>query len=165
MKNTGLLLLHILILFTTSCESDENGNKLSFEKLNGYVQKGPYLNGTAVTIFELSSDLSPTGKNFTTQILDNKGTFELKNVELTSNYVILEADGFYFNEVKNINSSAQLTLFALSDLTNKISLNINVLSSLEKSRVEYLISNGIDFSSAKKQAQSEILSILGVLCL
>ncbi len=162
MKNIELLLVFILILFILSCKNEEENTKLSFEKLDGYVQKGPYLNGTAVTISELSSDLSPTGKNFSTQILDNKGTFEIKNVELTSQYVILKADGFYFNEVKNNNSTAQLTLFALSDLTDKISLNINVLSSLEKNRVEYLISNGISFSDSKKQTQSEILSIFEI---
>jgi len=36
------------------------------------------------------------------------------------------------------------------------------LSSLEKTRVEYLVSNGMDYSSAKKQAQSEILSIFEI---
>jgi hypothetical protein len=135
---------------------------LSYEKINGYVQKGPFLNGTAITISELTNDLVPTGKNFTSQILDNKGTFEIKNVELSSQYVELKADGFYFNEIKNENSSAQLTLYAFSDLTNKSSLNVNVLSNLEKNRVDYLISNGSSFADAKNQAQNEILSIFEI---
>jgi hypothetical protein len=44
----------------------------------------------------------------------------------------------------------------------KKSLNVNVLSTLEKGRVEYLFSNGTGFSEAKKQAQSEILSIVEI---
>jgi hypothetical protein len=68
---------------------------LTFEKINGYAQKGPYLNGTSITIAELANDLVPTGKNFSSQILDNTGTFEIKNVELTFQYVELRADGFY----------------------------------------------------------------------
>lgn len=162
MKNVQLLLGFILIICTLSCEKREDSSGLSIEKISGYVQKGPYLNGTSITISELSEDLTPTGQNFSSQILDNKGTFEIRNVELSSQYVLLKADGFYFDEVKNDNSTAQLTLFALSDLTDKTSLNINVLSSLEKTRVEYLVSNGMDYSSAKKQAQSEILSIFEI---
>jgi hypothetical protein len=47
----------------------------------------------------------------------------------------------------------------LSDLTDKTNLNVNILSNLEKSRVEFLIANGSNFSNAKKQAQAEILKI------
>jgi hypothetical protein len=160
MKKFQLPLILILILITASCDKEkDNKTNLSLDKVSGYVQKGPYLNGTAITISELSTDLIPTGKNFSSQILDNKGTFEVKNVELSSQYVELKADGFYFNEITNSNSTAQLTLYTLSDLTNKASLNVNVLSNLEKSRVEYLIANGYNFSNAKKQAQAEILKI------
>lgn len=146
-----------------SCEKEkDNGPDLNFDKIYGFVQKGPYLNGTAITIAELTSDLTPSGKNFTSQIIDNKGTFEIRNVDLTSQYVELKADGFYFNEVKNSNSSAQLTLFALSDLSNKSNLNVNVLSHLEKNRVSYFISQGESFSDAKKMAQGEILLIFEI---
>jgi len=161
MKNLKLIPIVVISLMIFSCEKD-NVPDLNFEKVHGFVQKGPYLNGTAITIAELTSDLTPTGKNFTSQILDNKGTFEIKNVDLTSQYVELKADGFYFNEVKNSNSSAQLTLFALSDLSNRSNLNVNILSHLEKNRVDYLISQGESFSDAKKMAQGEILSVFEI---
>lgn len=148
--------------YNENYNENDNETNLNLEKVNGYVQKGPFLNGTAITISELTSALAPTGKNFTSQILDNKGTFEIKNVDLTSKYVELKADGFYFNEVSNTNSSAQLTLFALSDLSNKSSLNVNILSNLEKNRVGYLVSDGMSFFEAKSQAQSEILSIFEI---
>jgi hypothetical protein len=158
MKPFNLFLIIVLIGISFSCKKDTDVN-LTFDKINGYVQKGPYLNGTAIDISELSVDLTPTGKIFSSQIVDNKGTFEIKNVVLSSEFVELEANGFYFDEVKNSNSTAPLTLLALSDLTDKTSLNINVLSSLEKRRVEYLIGSGKSFSEAKKQAQAEILNI------
>ena len=154
------LLLNLVILIVIACEkNDVVQNNLSFEKISGYVQKGPYLNGTSVSIYELKDNLEPTGINFPSQILDNKGTFEISNVDLISQYVLLKADGYYFNEIKNESSTGQLTLFALSDITNKTSLNVNVLSTLEKSRVEYLVSNGKSFVEAKEQAQTEILDI------
>ncbi|HBL76525.1 MAG: hypothetical protein A2W90_00450 [Bacteroidetes bacterium GWF2_42_66] len=161
MKKISSSFVLLALLFTLSCDND-NEPGFVFENINGFVQKGPYLNGTSITISELTSDLTSTGKNFTSQILDNKGNFEIKNVELTSQYVELKADGFYFNEVLNENSSAQLTLFAISDISNKSSLNVNILSNIEKSRVSYLVSNGIRFSDAKNQAQKEILSIFEI---
>ncbi len=125
------------------------------------MQKGPFLNGTALQISELDSNLTATGRTYTSQLLDNRGTFEIRNVELDSRYVQLQASGFYFNEVTNRNSNAPLTLFALSDLGDKNGLNVNLLSSLEKSRVEYLLGTGRSFTEAKRQAQREILAIFG----
>jgi hypothetical protein len=166
--------LLISVLFTgilNSCENKNNDDHdknndiskiLSVEKITGYVQKGPFLNGTTIVISELTSDLIQTGKNFSSIILDNKGSFEINNIELISQYVGLRANGFYYNEISADNSEAQLTLTALSDLTDKTSLNVNILSHLEKSRVEYLVSNGNYFSDAKHQAQQEILDIFKI---
>ncbi|NBC82806.1 MAG: hypothetical protein GVY19_05435 [Bacteroidetes bacterium] len=163
MKKTNIFLIFLITFMIYSCEKEkDNETNLNLENVSGFVQKGPYLNGTSMTISELTDDLTPTGKNFSSQILDNKGTFEIKNVNLSSQYVELKADGFYFNEVTNSNSSAQLTLVALSDLSNKSSLNVNILSNLEKNRIDYLVSNGTNFSVAKNQAQTEILSIFEI---
>lgn len=162
MKHLSSFLIITLLIFSTSCEKEENNPALSPDQLSGYVQKGPYLNGTDITVSELSGDLTPTGKNFSTQTTDNQGYFEFTNVTLSSEFAELKANGFYFNEVKNENSAAQLTLFALSELTDKTTINVNLLSSLEKNRIEYLISNGSTFSEAKKQAQSEVLKIFEI---
>ena len=161
MRNIRLISMVSIILITSSCEKENQGN-LSIDKVTGYVQKGPYLNGTAITISELSGALDPSGRTFSTQILDNKGTFEINNINLSSEFVELKADGFYFDEISNENSIAQLTLFALSDIKDKTTLNVNVLSSLEKGRVGFLISGGSTFPNAKKQAQAEILKIFGI---
>jgi hypothetical protein len=93
MKRIQILQTVVLFFIFISCGKD-NGTNLSLDKVTGYAQKGPYLNGTAVTVSELSTDLVPTGKNYSSQILDNKGTFEVKNVELISQFVELKADGF-----------------------------------------------------------------------
>ncbi|WKN32405.1 hypothetical protein PZB74_03465 [Porifericola rhodea] len=105
--------------------------------LSGYVQKGPFINGTAITVSELDSNLTATGKNFTTQIEDNKGAFSLKGIQLQYNFVQLQADGFYFDEVKGEKSAAHLTLFALSDVEDITSINVNLLSHTERTRVIY----------------------------
>jgi|GEM_PF-257897 len=143
-------------------EMEETGEMFEITSLKGTSQKGPYLIGSAITIFELEQDLSPTGKSFAEEIEDNLGSFELNNLSLASSFVELRASGFYYNEVTGENSEAQLNLSALVDLENKEAININILTTLEKRRVEYLIANGSTFVEAKKQALSEVLKIFEV---
>jgi hypothetical protein len=161
MKTFIICLLALSAAIIISCEKDDS-NIIKKERLSGFAQKGPFNNGTSVTISELDKNLTQTGKTFSTQIIDNKGTFEIDNVEFSSSFVELKADGFYFDEVANENSSARLVLYALTDLTDSSSINVNILSNLEKERVEYLISGGSSFSEAKSQAQQEILSIFNI---
>ncbi len=167
MKNLIKLSSLLIFLLIVSCEKDDADNPneshpVQKEILTGFVQKGPFINGTSITVSELTSDLIQTGKTFNTQISDNKGSFELKQINLSSQFVELKADGFYFNEIIGDKSLAQLTLYALSDLTDKSSLNVNILSHLEKGRIDYLVSQGSSFNEAKKQAQKEILVIFSI---
>ncbi len=127
----------------------------------GYVQKGPFISGSSITISELYPDLQPTGRVFSTHIEDNSGKFVLPDVELESQSVSLKAEGFYFNERTGKLSEAQLTLYNTVDITNQGSFNINVLSHLENDRIGFLMGNGLSFSEAKKQAKSEILAVFG----
>ncbi len=155
-KHYYLSALLVSIILFQSCQ------KVSLDSLSGYVQKGPYINGTAITISELNKNLGQTGKSFTTQIEDNKGSFRLNDIELASPYIEIRADGFYFNEVTGEKSESQLTLFSLADVSDQNSVNVNILTQLEKGRVEYLIEDGLDFKEAKEQAQAEVLNIFGI---
>ena len=110
------------------CQDDEQVTQPEQSvSIAGYVQKGPFINGTAITVSELNQKLVATGKNFTTQIIDNKGSFSLKDVKLQSAFVQLIAEGFYFDEVRGEKSAAQLTLFALADVSDASSVNVNLL--------------------------------------
>ncbi|MFC2113610.1 hypothetical protein ACFLTA_10110 [Bacteroidota bacterium] len=157
--STKLLLITLPFLFLGSCEKNPEENTITKEQISGYVQKGPYLIGTSISLLDLNSDLSQTGKVFNTDISNNQGAFEISNIELSSGYVEIIADGFYFNELQGKNSSAQLTLSAVSNIGDKSSLNVNVLAHLVKDRLLYLVSEGVSFSDAKIQAQEEILRV------
>jgi hypothetical protein len=163
-KSYGFLsiILVSLIVFLTNCQKDKSPTQNMIQNIIGYAQKGPFINGSSVTVYDLQSDLSPTGKSYNAQITDNKGTFQLSNISLSSNYVSLRADGFYYNEISGQQSVAQITLYALSDISGKSEINVNVFTHLEKSRVEYLMKNGKSFSDSKIQAQKEILNIFNI---
>jgi hypothetical protein len=135
-----------LAVLLPSCENKEKDpeGKLITTDIRGAVQKGPFLNGTIVTVSELQDDLSQTGRTYSTEITDSRGSFNLQNISLISKYVEISANGYYFNENEGRNSVAPLTLSAISDITDKAGLNINVLTYLEKNRVKYLVSNGME---------------------
>jgi hypothetical protein len=142
--------------------SSEETNTSSAVTLSGKVQKGPYVQGTEITVRELDSSMIPTGYTFTGTIDDNTGNFRVKGT-LTYKIVELSADGYYFNEVSGSLSTAKLTLSALSDLTDSSSVNVNLMTHLEKKRVEYLMdSSKMTFAAAKTQAQTEILKIFNI---
>ena len=46
--------------------------------VSGKVQKGPYVQGTEITVRELDSSMTPTGNTFTGTIDDNTGSFSIK---------------------------------------------------------------------------------------
>lgn len=161
MKKTFFLLSLALVIFS-SCEKDNEDLIINNASINGYVQKGPFLNGSSISLYELNDSYSTTGKDFSTQISDNSGSFQINNISLASPYIQIKANGYYFNEVSGDNSSAPITLYALTDITDRTSINVNILTHLEKSRIEYLLSNGSTFSVAKRQAEEEILGIFSI---
>ncbi len=162
MKNFlyGFLLLFILYSCDENQIIDSPKDKVyEIEHLSGHIQKGPYNNGTTITISELNSELGQTGRSFKSEIKDNLGSFEISNITLESPYVLVEANGFYFNECTGDNSEAQLTLSAIANIEDQSTLNVNLLSHLEKDRVIKLVKEGMAFDSAKLQVQKEIFDV------
>lgn len=160
-----ILLVVISSIVLISCKKNEVENDVLITKseITGAVQKGPFLNGTAIDVYELDADIAPTGKSFSSQILDNSGLFELNNLSLISQFIQIKANGYYFNEITGENSNSPITLYALADITDKSSVNVNILSHLAKSRVEYLIKNeGKSFADANIQAKQEVLNIFSI---
>ena len=154
----------VFILFSCNNLFEENDNDKIVHKdyLSGYAQKGPYLNGSSITIYELDENLNQTGNTFVTQISNNTGSFTLNDLDLISQYVLLKVDGYYYNEVKGQNENAPLTLYAISDITDVSTLNVNIMTYLEKNRVEYLVNDGLGFSVAKDSAQKDLFRVFSI---
>ena len=128
----------------------------------GKVQKGPFVTGTEINLYELNEKLAQTGKAFRTTITANDGSFSLSDMELTSQYAMLSANGFFFSEIYGASSPAQLNLQAVADLADKEHLNINAMTHVVAPRIIKLVGEGKTFASAKGQAEKEWLEFLGV---
>jgi hypothetical protein len=159
---SSFIIMLAMIMMLTNCGRNSDPLQTTIKNVTGFAQKGPFINGSSVTVYDLKSDLSPTGSSYNSQITDNKGSFQLSDIPLSSDYVSLRVDGFYFNEISGQQSKSQITLYALSDISGKTDINVNILTDLERSRVEYLMKNGKSFTDSKAQAQKEILEIFNI---
>jgi len=147
---------------TQSSSSQPSVGTLKKEKISGFSQKGPFVKGSAITLSELDDKLAQTGRSFEEIIADDKGSFEIKNIELASPYVMLKATGYYRNEVTGKISTAPINLYAIADIREKSNINVNILTHLEYYRVQKLVEGGKSLKDAKKQAQKEILAVFGI---
>jgi len=155
-----------IALLSAACTDSTDNTGIIEQKttynLRGKAEKGPYVQGSRVTIFELNASYAPTGRSFIADIGNDDGSFSLNNVELISPYTLLDANGFYFNEVSGKLSNAQINLTALVDLRQNATVNVNPLTHLERRRVEKLLAEGKNFTKAKEQAQREVLAVFGL---
>ena len=133
------------------------------KSVSGVSQKGPFVTGSVVKLYELDGKIyAQTGKSFTGKIASDDGKFSVSSVTLASQYALLEANGYFRNEVTGKKSSGTVTLNALSDLSTREKVNINLLTHLEYERALYLVGTGVNVSAAKKQAESEIFNAFGI---
>lgn len=140
--------------------ASEAGNSIAIEDktIAGVSEKGPFINGSAVTIYELDfENLGQTGRTYTGKIASDHGDFRFTHVNLVSQYALLEVNGFYRNEITGKESVAPITLNAMVDFSDRRTANINLLTHLAYARMQYLVDDGVSVLEAKKQAEKEIL--------
>ena len=131
--------------------------------ITGFAQKGPFKSGSTVDIFELELDgktFAQTGKSFMGKVSNDSGAFKILNVSLKSQYALLRVTGNFKSEING--ESVHATLSAVTDLSKRENVNVNILTHLEYDRVLYLLGKGMNFTAAKKQAEREVLAAFGI---
>ena len=151
----------IFLLAFISCKNElEVENGVFVSNINGLVEKGPFIAGSSVFVYELDKELKGTGRVFEAKT-NTEGEFSISSTTpFVSNYIKLSVNGFYFNEYTGRLSDAQVTLEAITSIDNAdiANINVNILTHLEMPRVLGLVSSGMSFHDAKKQAGKELLS-------
>jgi len=161
--------LSLVLALTFSCGEHSGGGggpeSITKDKIIGTAQKGPFVKGSTVNIYELNANFEkPNNPSFVGQTKDDNGNFEVEITggKLSSQYIVIEVKGKYINEVTGKPSDSEITLNATSNVAEKSDVNVNVLTHLEQERVLKLAQEGTSFEAAKKQAQGEVLSALGI---
>ena len=129
--------------------------------VNGSVQKGPFTQGTSITIQALDASLNPTGSQYQTKTTDDAGSFSMDS-QIESRYVEIIAMGYYFNEIEGKVSSSTITLRSISDLEEEGKTNVNLLTTLESDRVRALVKDGKSVADARTQAEDEIFAVFNI---
>ena len=146
-------------------ELDSERVAVSLDSLAGYSQKGPFLKGSTVYLYELSDGrtLKQTNGNFTSYITRDDGRYKFTARDLASQYAMIVVEGNYRNEVTGNPSDAPIRLRALTDMRKHSDANINLLTHLEFDRVYYLVTREKKtVKQAKKQAQNEIFKVFDI---
>jgi uncharacterized protein (TIGR02145 family) len=146
--------------------TDLDESEVSLDSLTGYSQKGPFLKGSRVFLYELDNGktLKQTNGNFTSYITTDNGRYKFTSRNVRP-YAIIIVDGFYRNEVTGTASDQSIRLQALCDVRKHRSdgANVNILTHMEYERVYYLVTQkGYDFEEAKKTAQKEVFKAFGI---
>ena len=135
------------------------------ENIGGYSQKGPFLTGSEVVVYEIENGrtMKQTGTKFEGRISSDDGSFNIRSVKLASQYGFVSVNGFYLNEVSGDVSNARITLNAVTDFRSRNRVNVNVLTHMEYERILYLVTKKkYRFAEAKKKAESEIWKIFHI---
>jgi uncharacterized protein YjdB len=154
-------------IFLAACGGGGGGtppspSPITYTAASGVAQKGPLIKGSTVVAQELDAKLSPTGKQYSYQITSDLGTFSPTST-FGSQYIGLNATGYYFDEIANSISSGTVTLNGYSDLTTGTALNVNLLTTLAYQRIQHLVTNSnMTFAAAATQAENEVLAALNI---
>lgn len=167
MKLKYLCLSIISVFALTGCTDDDapgGGDMLQPGKyqLSGKVEKGPFVRGSSISVQPLDKTMTAIGTVFNGEIRDDAGSFDLGQIELASQFVRIATDGYYFNEVTGSLSTGQLHLIALADLSDRSTVNVNILTHLKSARIQILMHDGKNFAEADRQAQRELLTQFGL---
>ena len=158
----NLLILFIVTVALFGCSEKEDEKTNSKNNVNGTIEKGPFLTGSKVTLYELDENLNQTGKNFRTETINDKGDFSFSEIELSGRYIELEISGYFYNEIIGRHSNSQINLNAITDLSGEGNVNVNILTHLEFKRVKKLMKEGSSFLNAKRLAEKELLQIFHI---
>ena len=162
MKKLLLILNTAMLLLFAGCESWSGNDVLGGSyNINGAIQKGPFVQGSDITIQPLNSQLKPIGQMYTTQTINDAGMFEMDDIN--SKYAEIIATGYYFDEVEGKISDSPLTLRSIADLEDGTQTNVNLLTSLTYNRIKNLVTKeDKEIAEAQSQAEKELYTALGI---
>lgn len=70
----------VLTLASCSSSDDDGSTEPISKQIAGHIEKGPFVQGSEVTLTDLKKDLSQSGKTFTTNTSTDLGSFDFGQI-------------------------------------------------------------------------------------
>ena len=133
-------------------------------KLQGYAQKGAYIQGSELVINKLDKNFNPKKlKTLIGEVTNNQGRYKFKKIPWKG-WTEINVTGLYFNELTGATSNTPLSLKSISRLkrygVNKA--NTNLFTHLAAQRMKYRVANGEKRGKAWRNTQREIKRFFGL---
>ena len=106
--------------------NEDNESILSGETISGVSQKGPFLEGSTVTLYELDEHLHQTGVHYSTTIDNDNGKYHIDSVVLSKPYAWMIVKGNFIDEITGEKSTNPITLNGLVKVEKNKDININI---------------------------------------
>lgn len=133
-------------------------------ELEGAVHKGPFIQGSTITINALQpANFQPTGDVYNSTTDNHYGEFSALLPD--RNPVSISGTGFYYDEVHGRNSTANLTLRALFDPPpsgDVAPAYVNLMTHLTAGLTQDLLADGSDFETAVATAEAALVEALDI---
>lgn len=156
-------ILFLLALLPAFMACHEDNDRTVSLRVNGKAEKGPYLTGSEINLYELTDSLENTGVVFTGEVADPAGNFDFGTLSLKSSYARFSVNGRFLNETTGKISETPFTLEGIADLYNRSEYHVNILTHFIAKRIEFLLhTRHLSFRQANQQAQQELLTCLGM---
>ena len=171
MLNVRATFVLALAVLMAACSDDkmsggttEDAGIIANLNVTGLAQKGPFVKGSVVTLQGVDcKTMEFTDEIFEGSVINDDGEYVVENVNLSVACALLEVTGYYLNENTGKKSTGEVSLHALTDLSDRKNVNINVFTELEYKRVMNLVTEKkVSFADAKKQAEREVLTAFDV---
>lgn len=158
------IVLFGISLFACSSNNSSDDDEFTPQNFNvrGKVEKGPFVSGSTVTLQPMDENMQPSGDTYTASIEDNAGNFSFGSKRFEQRYAGMAANGYFFNETTGTLSNGTLNLRAVVDLSDKSSVNVNLLTHIKYQRIMHLVGEGETFAAANTQAQTELFTAFGL---
>lgn len=157
------LFIAVLGFMAFSCnDSDDGTYATQTYNVSGKVEKGPFVSGSTITMQPMNANMQASGETYISTIQDNTGNFTFGSKLFDAPFAELTASGYFFNEVSGNLSIGTLNLRGIVDLSDKSTINVNILTHLKYQRVLNLVTQGNKFKDANEQAQEELFTAFGL---
>lgn len=147
-----------------SLDASSSSQKTAVRTIHGFAQRTPFVDGSVVQLTALDeSTLEPIGETFTGIVDGGFSRYSVEVDSLKSRYVQISVTGDVLSYYNSMPEEKEYTLYAITDLDSRDSVNINLLTHLEFDRVRKLVRDDkLSFAEAKKQAEKELFEIFHI---